>query len=85
MTQDFICIISFLSRSADEQQAAELKKNEDGINYVPQCHVSTLEDIGKKKKSSRSSSRKNVILLVIIYNSNRYIIYSWYLAESERN
>lgn len=58
MTQDFICIISFLSRSADEQQAAELKKNEDGINYVPQCHVSTLEDIGKKKKAAAAAAEK---------------------------
>lgn len=58
MTQDFICIISFLSRSADEQQAAELKKNEDGINYVPQCHVSTLEDIGKKKKQPQQQPKK---------------------------
>lgn len=60
MTQDFICIISFLSRSADEQQAAELKKNEDGINYVPQCHVSTLEDIGKKKKAAAAAAAEKM-------------------------
>lgn len=51
MTQDFICIICFLSRPDEQQlQAAELK-NDDGINYVLKCHVDTFGDpIEKKKK-----------------------------------
>lgn len=58
MTQDFICIISFLSRPDEQQLQAAGLKNDDGINYVPKCHVNTFEEDPTIEKIKKKPTKK---------------------------